>query len=197
MDRISHEAVRMSALVDDLLLLARLDQHRPLIAEPLDLGAVVTDSAADLLAAQPARPVSVATPSLPTIVIGDEARLRQATANLLANARAHTNPDVAVYVKLTVADETAVLTIADEGPGLAAADAAHAFDRFYRAEESRARASAGSGLGLAIVRSVIEAHHGTVTLETAPGAGATFTIRLPIAAHEGSQATDVQELEAT
>jgi two-component system, OmpR family, sensor kinase len=100
-------------------------------------------------------------------------------ANLLTNIRVHTDPDVPAHITLGIHGAGAQLVIADNGPGLGEADAAHAFDRFYRSEHSRARTSGGTGLGLAIVRSVIEAHGGTITIASAPGEGAAFTIWLP------------------
>jgi two-component system OmpR family sensor kinase len=179
MDRISGETQRMSALVEDLLLLARLDQQRPLHQEPVDLRAVVAESVGDLRTVQPRRPVTVDLPPEPVIVQGDEARLRQVVGNLLTNIRVHTDPEVPAHIWLGVDRTGAQLVIADDGPGLSEPDATHAFDRFYRSEESRARSSGGTGLGLAIVRSVIEAHGGTITLASAPGEGAVFSIWLP------------------
>jgi two-component system OmpR family sensor kinase len=179
MDRISRETQRMSALVEDLLLLARLDQQRSLDRGPVDFRAVVADSVGDLRTVEPRRPVALTLPAEPVIVHGDEARLRQVVANVLANIRVHTAPDVAAHVTLGADGRGAQLVIADDGPGLTESDAAHAFDRFYRSEESRARSSGGTGLGLAIVRSVIEAHGGTISLASASGEGAAFTIWLP------------------
>jgi two-component system OmpR family sensor kinase len=179
MDRISRETQRMSALVEDLLLLARLDQHRSSDREPVDLRAVVADSVGDLRTVEPRRPVALTLPPEPVIVHGDEARLRQVVANVLTNIRVHTDPDVAAHVTLGADGRGAQLVISDDGPGLTESDAAHAFDRFYRSEESRARSSGGTGLGLAIVRSVIEAHGGTISLASASGEGAAFTIWLP------------------
>jgi two-component system, OmpR family, sensor kinase len=107
-------------------------------------------------------------------------------ANLLTNVRVHTDPDVAAHITLEVDGARTKLVVADEGPGLAAQGAERAFDRFYRSEDSRARSSGGTGLGLAIVRSVIEAHGGTITLASAPGAGAAFTIWLPCDRADGT-----------
>jgi two-component system OmpR family sensor kinase len=180
MDRISRETQRMSILVEDLLLLARLDQHRPLDRQPLDLRAVVEDSVNDFQAVQPGRPLTVELPATPSVVNGDEARLRQVVANLLTNIRMHTDPDVPAHITLRLAGDRAQLVIADEGPGLAEPDTAHAFDPFYRSEDSRARSSGGTGLGLAIARSVVEAHGGEITLASTPGKGAALTIWLPL-----------------
>jgi two-component system OmpR family sensor kinase len=180
MDRISHEAQRMSVLVEDLLLLARLDQHRPLEHQPVDLRAVVADSVEDLRTVQPGRPVTVDLPLEPVVVHGDEPRLRQVVANLLTNIRVHTDPDVPAYITLRLDHAGAQVVIADDGPGFTEPDTARAFDPFYRSEDSRARSSGGTGLGLAIVRSVIDAHGGTITLASTPGEGAAFTIWLPV-----------------
>jgi len=180
MDRIGRETQRMSALVEDLLLLARLDQQRPLDHAPLDLRAVVADCVEDLRTIQPGRPVTFELPPEPVVVHGDEARLRQVVANLLTNIRVHTDPDVAAHITLCIDGAGAKLVIADDGPGLTEQDATRAFDRFYRSEDSRARSSGGTGLGLAIVHSVVEAHDGTITLASAPGEGVSFTIWLPV-----------------
>lgn len=180
MDRISREAARMSALVADLLLLARLDQERPMASYPVDLAGVLADSADDLRAIQPQRPLTVELDPGDFVVIGDEARIRQVVSNLLTNISVHTDPEVAAWIRLTADGDRAVVTIADDGPGLSATDAERVFDRFYRAEDSRSRLSGGSGLGLSIVHSVIESHQGSIELTTAPGAGATFTITLPL-----------------
>jgi two-component system, OmpR family, sensor kinase len=179
MDRISHETQRMSALVEDLLLLARLDEQRPLDSIPVDLRAVVAESVEDLRRIQPRRPITVDLPVGPVVVHGDEARLRQVVANLLTNIRVHTDPEVPAQITLRIQGASAQLVIADEGAGLSEADATRAFDRFYRSEDSRARSSGGTGLGLAIVRTVVESHGGTITLASAPGMGVTFTISLP------------------
>ena len=178
MDRISGEAQRMAALVEDLLLLARLDQQRPLSHELVDLRSVVADPIEDFRSVQPERPVMVELPSGSVIVRGDEARLRQVVANLLTNIRVHTDPLVPAHITLGVDGAQAQLVVADEGPGLTERDAARAFDRFYRSEGSRARTAGGTGLGLAIARSVVEAHGGEITLASAAGQGAVFTIRL-------------------
>jgi two-component system OmpR family sensor kinase len=168
----------MGVLVDDLLLLARLDQGRPLERAPVDLTRVAADAVADAKAAEPDRPVSLATGD-PVVVEGDEARLRQVAANLLANARQHTPAGTAVRVSVGTEDGRAVLEVADDGPGLQPEEAAHVFERFYRADPSRARASGGTGLGLSIVAAIAEAHGGTATVASTPGHGATFRVELP------------------
>ncbi len=180
MDRISHETQRMASLVEDLLLLARLDQERPLDHEPVDLRAIVADSIEDFRTNQP-RPLTVDLPAQPVIVEGDEASTPPAGRRQPPDQYPRpTNPDVAAHVTLADDGLRTMLVIADEGPGLAEPDAAAAFDPFYRSEDSRARSSGGTGLGLAIVRSVIEAHGGTITLASAPSNGVTLTIWLPV-----------------
>ena len=174
----------MGVLVDDLLLLARLDQGRPLEREPVDLARVAADAVDDARAAAPDRPISLDAPPR-LMVMGDDVRLRQVAANLLANARKHTPPGAPVEVRLAAEDGSAVLEVADHGPGLRPEEAARAFERFYRADPSRARGGGGSGLGLSIVAAIAEAHRGTATLETAPGEGARFRVSLPLAPPTG------------
>ena len=182
--RIEGEAKRMSGLVEDLLILARLDQQRPLAEEPVDLYDVVADAVRDAPATGPNHKVILVADdrlrTTPTIVIGDDARLRQVLANLLMNAYTHTPAGTEVEVRLRADGDTAVLEVADNGPGMDTADAARVFERFYRSDPSRTRASGGSGLGLSIVAGLIGAQGGTVDVETAPGQGARFIIRLPL-----------------
>ena len=180
MSGIAREAERMSVLVDDLLLLARLDEGRPLEREPVDLAALVGDAVDAARAVEPERPIESSVE--PATVIGDEVRLRQVVDNLLANARAHTPPGTAVSVDLRRVDGRAELTVADHGPGLGEDAAARVFERFYRADDSRARSSGGVGLGLSIVAAVTAAHGGTVQARPTPGGGATFVIALPLGA---------------
>ena len=178
MSGITREAERMSLLVDDLLLLARLDEGRPLERKPVDLAAVVGQAVDAARVVEPDRPLELSTE--PTTVIGDEVRLRQVLDNLLANARAHTPAGTPVSVRLSHADSRATLVVADRGPGLTEEQAARIFERFYRADSSRARASGGAGLGLSIVAAVTEAHGGTVEARPTPGGGATFVVALPL-----------------
>ena len=185
MGRIEAEATRMGALVEDLLQLARLDQHRPVESLPVDLGELAADAVHDARAVQPDRSVELdLTDSLTDVpvVLGDEGRLRQVIGNLVTNALTHTPPGTPVTVRLSEepGDPDAVtVTVADQGPGMSAEDAERVFERFYRADASRTRAAGGTGLGLSIVSSLVAAHHGTVTLTTAPGEGAAFAVRLP------------------
>jgi two-component system, OmpR family, sensor kinase len=178
MRRIEEEATRMGVLVDDLLLLARLDQGRPLEKEPVDLARLAADAVGDARAVEPGRPIVFEQPP-PTVVLGDEARLRQVAANLLANVRRHTPPATPVRVEVRTDGPTAVLEVADEGPGLPPDQAARIFERFYRADPSRTRAHGGTGLGLSIVAAIVEAHGGRARVDTAPGAGARFSVELP------------------
>ena len=162
----------MARMIEDLLLLTRLDQGRGLEMAEVDLAALVGDAVADARAVDPGRPIEVAVPATPVPVAGDEDRLRQVLGNLFANVRDHTGPDTPVFVSVE-AGETVRLEFRDEGPGMSDAIAASAFERFARATPS----GSGSGLGLAIVRSIVEAHGGTVSLDGTNGT--TVTVDLP------------------
>jgi two-component system OmpR family sensor kinase len=177
--RIDSEAARMASLVDDLLLLARLDQGRPLAREPVDVAAVVRDLGDDARMLEPVRPITVEVPDGPVVVLGDESRLRQLLTNLLGNVRRHTEPRTACALQVVATGTDVVITVADQGGGMDADDAAHAFDRFYRADASRNRDSGGSGLGLSIAKAIVDAHGGEITLDTAVNVGTRVTIRLP------------------
>ena len=182
MQGITRESERMSVLVDELILLAHLDDGRPLRREPVDLEGVVGDSVDTAQAVEPGRPFTVDTE--PAVIAGDRDRLRQLVDNLLANVRAHTPPDAPVRVALVRTEASAVLSVTDSGPGMSADEAAHVFERFYRADVSRSRSSGGAGLGLAIVSAIAEAHGGAAAVKSEPGQGATFTITLPLAVVE-------------
>ncbi|MGZ4786617.1 MAG: ATP-binding protein [Acidimicrobiales bacterium] len=183
MRRIEGESVRMGELVDDMLLLARLDQGRPLDIGPVDVAGLARDSVSDARAVEPDRLITLQAPDTPVIVTGDEQRLRQLLANLLANARQHTSPDTPVEVTVSASAGTATIEVADRGPGIEAEDAQRIFERFYRADPSRVRrgSDGGAGLGLSIVAAVAAAHHGRASVETAPGHGARFRVELPLA----------------
>jgi two-component system OmpR family sensor kinase len=182
MRRIEDEGARMGLLVEDLLLLARLDEERPIELAPVDLATLAVDAAQDARAVAPDRPIDVDVTGAPLVVEGDEPRLRQVLGNLVGNALAHTPPDARVTVRTRRRDGHAVVEVADEGPGLSPADAARVFERFYRADPSRTRGSGGgTGLGLSIVAALTAAHGGTVEVQTAPGEGATFRVVLPLA----------------
>jgi two-component system OmpR family sensor kinase len=178
MSGIARETERMSLLVDDLLLLTRLDEGRPLERRPVDIAAVASEAVDAARVVEPTRPVELSVE--PATVTGDEARLRQVLDNLLANARTHTPTGTPVSVDLRRSDGHAVLTVADRGPGLTEEQAARVFERFYRADSSRSRTSGGVGLGLSIVAAVTEAHGGTAEARPTSGGGATFVITLPL-----------------
>lgn len=178
MRRTEQEAVRMGSLVDDLLHLARLDQGRPLERLPVDLVQLADDAVRDALAVDPDRDVR-AVASKPVVVLGDQARLHQVVANLVANALVHA-PAAPIEVRVRTEDGQAVIEVADEGPGMADVDSARAFERFYRADASRSRHQGGSGLGLSIVEATVRAHGGTTSLTAAPGEGTTIRIELPL-----------------
>jgi two-component system OmpR family sensor kinase len=180
MRRIEEESARMGVLVDDLLLLARLDQGRPLERRPVDLAVVAADAVLDARAVEPDRSIALEG-SGPAVVLGDELRLRQVAANLLANARQHTPPTAPVRVRIRQDNGSAVLEVADEGPGLFPDEAGKVFERFYRADPSRNRNLGGTGLGLSIVAAVAEAHGGRARVESTPGHGARFWVELPLA----------------
>jgi two-component system OmpR family sensor kinase len=179
MSGITRESERMSLLVDDLLLLARLDEGRPLERKPVDLAELVGEAVDAARVVEPDRPIDVTVE--PATVTGDEARLRQVLDNLFANARSHTPPGTAVSVELHRVDGRARLSLADHGSGLTEDEATRVFERFYRADTSRSRASGGVGLGLSIVAAVTEAHGGTAEVAPTPGGGATFVVTLPLA----------------
>ena len=182
MRRMEQEARRMGVLVDDMLLLARLDQGRPLETMPVALDRLVEDAVRDARAVEPDRPIGLVAD--PVIVAGDDHRLRQIIGNLLTNARLHTPPGTPVHVSVRAAGERVRLEVADEGPGLEPAVADRVFERFFRGDPARSRARGGSGLGLSIVAAVAEAHGGRVTVDTAPGGGARFVVELPLAQPE-------------
>jgi two-component system OmpR family sensor kinase len=179
MRRIEEEANRMGVLVDDMLLLARLDQGRPLERQPVDLTRITRDAVDDFRAVAPDRPIDFA-PAGSVFVPGDEPRLRQVLGNLLQNARRHTPPATPVHVRVFAGSSEAVIEVADEGSGMSPEDASRVFERFWRSDPSRARASGGAGLGLAIVAAIADAHGGRAEVQTALGQGATFRIRLPL-----------------
>ncbi|RKE21624.1 cell wall metabolism sensor histidine kinase WalK [Streptomyces sp. TLI_171] len=175
LERISAESQRMGAIVEDLLLLARLDAGRPLAVQEVDLTRIVLDAAADARAAAPGHRWLLELPERPVTVPGDPHRLAQVVTNLLANARTHTPEGSSVTVRL---DPTGRLTVTDDGPGVPPELAPHVFDRFTRGDRARSRRTGSTGLGLAIVRAVVHAHGGTVELRGGPGETA-FVVTLP------------------
>ncbi|MCT9934645.1 HAMP domain-containing histidine kinase [Planotetraspora sp. A-T 1434] len=200
MRRIEEEATRMGVLVNDLLALADLDEERPMEARPADLLEIAADTIRDARARVPDRQVRLAglgSSLSPVLVLGDEARLRQVAANLVANALAHTPQDAKITVRVgtgtadtfpTAAvgsgrpEPMGVFEVRDTGPGIPAEHAPRVFERLYRVSESRSRAAGGAGLGLAIVAAIVKAHGGRVELRTAPGSGAAFRVLLPLRA---------------
>jgi two-component system OmpR family sensor kinase len=191
MERVEQESARMGILVEDLLLLARLDQQRPLDRRPVDLLTLAADAVQDARMIAPGRTIDLSVAAGPAfLVLGDEVRLRQVIGNLMSNALTHTPDGTPVRVRLRSGALTlpgrpaapgAVLEVADEGPGLQPEQAERVFERFYRADQARTRQKGGTGLGLAIVAALVAAHGGTVAVDTAPGRGATFRITLPLA----------------
>jgi two-component system OmpR family sensor kinase len=181
MRRIEGESARMGRLVEDLLLLARLDEGIPLQRTPVDLSRIANDVVADARVVDPMRPITVDVDDA-VVVIGDDDRLRQVLGNLVTNARAHTPAETPVHVTVRRDEGAAVVVVRDEGPGMDDETAERAFERFYRADKSRSRAQGGTGLGLSIVSAVVNALGGTVRLETGVGRGSTFSIRVPLAA---------------
>jgi two-component system OmpR family sensor kinase len=195
MVRIESEATRMGVLVDDLLLLAYLDQQRPLKVETVDLGGLVTDAVADARVRDTQRPIGYAAPDEPVLVDVDPDRFGQVLGNLLGNALTHTPDGTAVEVSLARGDGQARLVVADRGPGLPPEQVARLFERFYRADPSRSRARGGSGLGLAIVEAVVQASGGTVTCQSEAGRGTTFEVTLPLSPNSGSVAPYIAATE--
>jgi two-component system OmpR family sensor kinase len=205
MQRVEQESARMGVLVEDLLLLARLDQQRPLENKPVDLLTLAADAVHDARVIAPGRTIqlTVEAGDAPPIVLGDDVRLRQVIGNLMSNALIHTPDGTPVEVRIRPGISgsgragppgpagpagapagmpgTVVLEVSDRGPGLTAEQAGRVFERFYRADQARTRQAGGAGLGLAFVAALVAAHGGTVGVEPTPGGGATFQITLPLA----------------
>jgi len=185
--RVEDEAARMGLLVEDLLLLARLDRERPLELGPVELPVLASDAVQAARAMAPDRAVTLEiTPGAGRLVVlGDEGRLRQVIGNLMTNALTHTPSDASVTLRLRRdSGNQAVVEVADTGPGLSPEQAERVFERFYRVDAARTRraeGATGTGLGLAIVAALVRAHHGQVEVDQTPGGGATFRVRLPLA----------------
>jgi two-component system OmpR family sensor kinase len=191
--RVESEAQRMTALVEDLLLLARLDAGRPLAHDPVDLTMLVVDAVSDAHATGPGHDWQLDLPEEPVTVLGDQQRLHQVLANLLANARTHTPEGTTVTVAVSATPEMAVLRVTDGGPGIPAELQPHIFERFARGDSSRSRAAGSTGLGLSIVHAVVTAHAGTVSVDSEPGR-TQFTVLLPLVlAPTGQPAVAPQE----
>ncbi len=179
MNRVESETARMTHLVEDMLLLARLDAGRPLVREQVDVSRLVVDAVSDAHVAGPDHEWALDLPEEPVGVVGDEARLQQVLVNLLANARIHTPAGTAVTTSLTQEDGTTVLVVADDGPGISAELLPEIFERFSRGDSSRSRRGGSTGLGLSIVAAVVKAHDGTIGVRSRPGA-TEFVVRLPL-----------------
>ena len=191
MYRVEAEAARMGLLVEDLLLLARLDQQRPLARRPVDLLSLAADAVHDARLLAPTRTIELSVqPGAAFLVIGDEARLRQVIGNLMSNALIHTPDGTAIQVSVSsgILDPRAkdptpavILDVTDHGPGMTQEQKRRVFERFYRADQARNRSTGGSGLGLAIVNALVTAQGGVASVRSSPGKGATFRIALPLA----------------
>ena len=190
MQRVEKEAARMGLLVEDLLLLARLDQQRPLAHQPIDLLSLAADAVHDTRLLAPSRTIELSVqPGAAFLVTGDEPRLRQVIGNLMSNALTHTPDGTPIEVSigsgtldpgLPGSPAAVTLDVTDHGPGMSPEQAHRVFERFYRADQARTRATGGSGLGLAIVNALVAAHGGVASVRTAPDRGATFRIALPL-----------------
>ncbi len=178
MGRVASETERITRLVEDLLLLARLDSGRPLEREPVDLSRLAVDAVSDAHVAGPDHQWELDLPEEPVVVTGDAARLQQVLTNLLANARVHTGVGTVVTTRLSTEPAHTVLQVIDNGPGIPAALQTEVFERFARGDSSRSRKGGSTGLGLAIVSAVVRAHNGTIAVSSSPG-HTEFTVRLP------------------
>jgi two-component system OmpR family sensor kinase len=185
MHGIRNESARMGHLVEDLLLLARLDEGRPLEREEVELVVVAAEAVQTASTVGPQWPVRLVARH-PVEINGDNLRLRQVFDNLLANVRTHCPEGTFSVVTVDQDDGGAVITVTDDGPGLSPDEAARVFERFFRADTSRSRQHGGAGLGLSIVASITKAHGGTVAVAPAPGGGTTFTVRLPLPTDPGA-----------
>jgi two-component system OmpR family sensor kinase len=180
MGLVAREAGRMGRLVDDLLLLARFDAGRALDRQPVDLASIAAEAVQQARLVAAGRPITLEAAE-PVIVDADAERLRQVIDNLIGNAVQHTPSQTPVTVTVSIAASSGQLTVADRGPGMTQEQASHVFDRFYRTDDARTRTRGGAGLGLAIARSLTAAHGGELTVDTKPGEGAAFHLRLPLA----------------
>jgi two-component system, OmpR family, sensor kinase len=206
MHRVEAEAARMGLLVEDLLMLARLDQQRPLASNPVDLLSLAADAVHDTRMLAPDRTIELRVqPGAAFLVVGDEPRLRQVIGNLMSNALTHTPDGTAIEVSIGsgVLDPHApqpvpavLLDVQDHGPGMTSEQADRVFERFYRADQARGRNTGGSGLGLSIVAALVAAHGGVASVRTAPGLGATFRVAIPLAPEAQGWAEDHDQEDA-
>jgi two-component system, OmpR family, sensor kinase len=193
MTRIQHEATRMGVLVEDLLLLAQVDAGRPLDRQPVDLSSIAAETVLAARSLPHGHSLTMRAAPDPVIVSADSARLRQVIDNLVSNALQHTPPGTLVAVAVDSTPGHGQLTVADNGPGLTAEQASRVFERFYRTDDARSRARGGTGLGLSIAAALVEAHRGTITVNTRPqGQGVIFRVRLPLATAGGEPAGNWQ-----
>ena len=174
----------MGMLVDDLLLLARLDEGRPLERQPVELVALAAEASEASMAVGPQWPVRLDA-SVPIEITADGNRLRQVLDNLLANVRTHTPAGTETVITIGDAANDAVIRVSDDGPGMTQEQAARVFERFYRPDDSRSREHGGAGLGLSIAAAIVGAHEGTISVSAPLGGGSIFTIRLPIRSDDG------------
>nr|WP_206686830.1 MULTISPECIES: ATP-binding protein [Microbacterium] len=191
LERIQAQSLRMSALVEDLLLLARLDEGTELVYSSVDLTRLTIDAVADARAAGPDHEWALDVGDEPVVVAGDSARLQQVVTNLLANARVHTPAGTHVSATVTLDAGQAVVRVHDDGPGIAPAIADSLFERFTRADASRARKTGGTGLGLSIAQAIVSGHHGAISVESTPGS-TTFEVRLPARPPEPAPGAEAQ-----
>jgi two-component system, OmpR family, sensor kinase len=178
MSRVEAESVRMTSMVEDLLLLARLDEGREIVFDDVDLTGLVFDAVNDAHAASPEHPIDVDVPDEPVVVVGDAARLHQVIVNLVTNARTHTPEGTRITVGIARTEAGVALTVRDTGQGIDPEFLPKMFERFARADSSRSRTAGSTGLGLAIVDAVVQAHGGYVGVESVPG-DTVFTVHLP------------------
>ena len=197
MTRIAEAAGQVSRLVEELLLLARLDEQRPLDRAEVEMTSLIAEVIADAEVVDPSRQITLhTTPGSPSTVIGDADRLQQVVRNLIGNAVQHTPAGTPIAVRLRhevgAGGQTLRLSVRDQGPGIPLADQEHLFDRFYRTGHGRSHSGAGTGLGLglAIVRAIVEAHHGDVRVSSRPGQGTEFEVVLPVDAEPGQADRD-------
>lgn len=188
LERIQAQSLRMTSLVEDLLLLARLDEGQELVYGMVDLTRLAVEAIGDAQAAGPDHSWRVEVDETPVTLPGDAARLQQVVVNMLANARTHTPAGTVVTLSVTRENEDAVIRVHDDGPGIDPAVAHELFERFSRADRSRARQTGGTGLGLSIARAIVHAHHGEISVSSAPG-DTVFTVRLPLAPRAAAEST--------
>uniref|UniRef100_UPI0035AC1E96 sensor histidine kinase n=2 Tax=Microbacterium hydrocarbonoxydans TaxID=273678 RepID=UPI0035AC1E96 len=187
LERIQAQSLRMSRLVEDLLLLARLDEGRELVHGTVDLTQLALEGLSDARPTAPEHHWNIEVPDEPLMIIGDAGRLHQVVANLLANARTHTPAGTHITLRVDREGDDAVLRVHDDGPGIDPSVRDELFARFARADTSRARQTGGTGLGLAIVKAIVEGHGGRITVDSKPG-DTTFTVRIPV--HQESSVED-------